>query len=121
METYEETVNLRVKDLRVAIGLYLVQSTCISLIWSINGNSFAWLIGGVSFLAVGYAWNKIQEALLHAREQEMLHIPQNVQAPIAMQPQQHSQHSQHSIPTSSSESTMYDSGQSWRTNPASHV
>ena len=63
-----DEVHLRTKLVKIALGMYLFQSVIIALWWSIRGSAFGpWLIPIISFLQVGWFWNKVTDSWKVAR------------------------------------------------------
>ncbi len=56
----KDDVHLRTRLVKIALGMYLLQSFTIALWWSIKDAAFyPWLIPISAFLQVGWFWNKV--------------------------------------------------------------
>lgn len=56
-------VLLKTKVVKLSLGIFLLQSVLIALVWSITERSMSpWIIPMSSFLQVGWLWNKVKES-----------------------------------------------------------
>jgi len=56
-------VVLPTKTIKIFLGMFLFQSMCIALVWSIISHSFSpWIIPMSAFLQVGWLWNKVTDS-----------------------------------------------------------
>ncbi len=53
-------ITLNTRTVKITLGMYLIQSAIIALWWSIKISAFwPWLIFIISFLQIGWFWNKV--------------------------------------------------------------
>ena len=67
-----ETVILQTAIVKLALGVYLLQSVFISLWWSINMHAFyPWLFPFSALLMVGWFWNKVTDSWKERRYEHL--------------------------------------------------
>nr|QBK87485.1 MAG: hypothetical protein LCMAC201_03950 [Marseillevirus LCMAC201] len=76
-----EEINLHTRTVKIALGMYLFQSVIIALWWSIRNSAFwPWLIPIISFLQVGWFWNKVTDSWKVTREYVYQPIAESVES-----------------------------------------
>ena len=70
-----DEVRLLTRTVKIALGIFLIQSIVIALWWSIKDGAFwPWLIPTSSFLQVGWFWNKVTDSWKAARGYTYQHL-----------------------------------------------
>ena len=56
-------VTLNTHTVKISLGMYLLQSIFIALVWAVKDNTaVAWIIPISAFLQIGWLWNKVKES-----------------------------------------------------------